>query len=125
MAVKTSNYALAVLVAACVNEFAWWHVARGTGEQGAIRYVTQWQLVCLVLLGLHLAFRDRFLSAVCVAVAVMSSTTAGCSAYWLATRFVLLSGEEQCSKEWGVPMLLVSAVAALAVFWRWDYGKRS
>ena len=120
---KASNYALALLVAAGLNEFAWQFAPAGV--QGAIRYVTQWPLICVALLGLHLAFRDRFLSAVCVAVAVMSSTTAGCGAYWLATRFVLQAGEEQCSKEWGVPMLLVSAVAALAVFWRWDYGKRS
>jgi hypothetical protein len=120
---KANNYALAVLVAAVVNEFAW--TAGEPGTQGAIRYVTQWPLLCVLLLGLHLAFRDRFLTAVCAAAAVMSSTTAGCSAYWLATRFVLQAGEEQCSKEWGVPMLLVSAFVALAVFWRWDYGKRS
>ena len=120
---KASNYAVGLLAAAAVNEFAWqWAPA---GEQGAVRYVTQWPLVCALLLGIHLAFRSRFLSAVCAAVAVMSSTTAGCSVYWLATKFVLLPGEEQCSKQWGVPMLLVSAVAALAVFWRWDYGKRS
>jgi hypothetical protein len=121
--VKVSNYALAALVAAAVNEFAWQFAAPGL--QGAIRYITQWPLIAVLLLGLHLAFRDRFLSAVCVAVAVMSSTTAGCSVYWLATKFVLLPGEDQCSKQWGVPMLLVSAVAALAVFWRWDDGKRS
>lgn len=120
---RTSNYALAVLSAAAVNEFAWQFAAPGL--QGAVRYVTQWPLIAVLLLGLHLTFCDRFVSAVCAAVAVMSSTTAGCSAYWLATRFVLLPGKDQCSAEWGVPMLLVSAVAALAVFWRWAYGKRS
>ena len=106
-----------------MNEFIW--QAAPVGQQGAVRYVTQWPLICALLLGVHLAFRNRFLSAVCIAVAVMSSTTAGCSAYWLVTKFVLQPGQEQCSKQWGVPMLLVSAVAALAVFWRWDYGKRS
>ena len=114
-------YALAVLAAASVHEFSWQLAA--AGEQGAVRYVTGWPLVCVLLLGVHLAMRDRFVSAVCAAVAVMTSTTAGCSAWWLATRFVLQPGEEQCSKTWGVPMLLVSAVAALAVFWRWN-GKR-
>jgi branched-subunit amino acid transport protein AzlD len=121
---KLKAYACSVLVAACVNEFAWWQAARGTGEQGAIRYVTTWPLVCMVVLGLHLAFRDRFLSAVCAAVAVMSSTTAGCSVYWLWTKFELQPGQDQCSKEWGVPMLLVSAAVALAVFWRWPHGKQ-
>lgn len=120
---KVRTFALWLLVAACANEFLWWLAARGTGEQGAIRYVTTWPLVCIAMLGLHLAFRDRFLSAVCAAVAVMSSTTAGCSAYWLFTRFPLLPGRDQCSKEWGAPMLLVSAVAALAAFWGWN-GKR-
>ncbi len=117
-------FALALLLAACLNEFVWQLAPAGLGVQGAIRYVTQWPLLCVLLLGLHLGLRDRFLSSVCAAVALMSSTTAGCSAYWLATRFVLQPGEEQCSKVWGVPMLLVSAAAALAVFWRWNV-KRS
>ena len=121
---KVRTFALWLLVAACANEFLWWLAARGTGEQGAIRYVTTWPLVCIAMLGLHLAFRDRLLSAVCAAVAVMSSTTAGCSAYWLFTRFQLLPGRDQCSKEWGVPMLLVSAVAALAAFWGWNGKQR-
>lgn len=121
---RARTYAVWLLAAACANEFAWWLAARGTGEQGAIRYVTTWALTCACVLGLHLAFRDRFLSAVCAAVAVMSSTTAGCSAYWLATHFVLQPGRDQCSKEWGVPMLLVSAAVALAVFWRWPHGKQ-
>jgi len=120
---RVSTYALILLAAASVNEFSWQLVPPGL--QGAVRYVTQWPLLCAALLGLHLCFRDRFLTAVCAAVAVMSSTTAGCSAYWLATRFVLQPGEEQCSKQWGVPMLLVSASVAVAVFWRWSYGKRS
>ena len=118
------TYAMCLLVAACANEFIWWLAARGTGEQGAIRYVTTWSLICMALLGLHLALRDRFLSAVCAAVAVMSSTTAGCSAYWLFSRFELQPGRDQCSKEWGVPMLAVSAVVALSVFWRWNHGKQ-
>lgn len=122
---NATGYGGCLLAAACVNEFAWWHLATGTGEQGAVRYITTWALICAAALGLHLALRDRFITAVCVAVAFMSSTTAGCSAYWLATKFVLQPGEDQCSKQWGVPMLLVSAVAALAVYWRWPYAKRS
>lgn len=121
---KLKAFALWLLAAACLNEFGWWLAARGTGEQGAIRYVTTWALICVAVLGLHLAFRDRFLSAVCAAVAVMSSTTAGCSAWWLLTKFELQSGKDQCSKEWGIPMLLVSAAVALAVFWRWPHGKQ-
>lgn len=121
---KVRTFALGLLVAACANEFLWWLAARGTGEQGAIRYVTTWPLLCMCLLGLHLAFRDRFLSSVGIAVAVMSSTTAGCSAYWLFSRFVLLPGQDQCSKQWGVPMLLVSAAAALAAFWGWNGKQR-
>lgn len=121
---KLRTYAVWLLAAACANEFAWWLAARGTGEQGSIRYITTWALICACVLGVHLYLRDRFLSAVCAAVAVMSSTTAGCSAWWLLTRFELQPGRDQCSKEWGVPMLLVSAVVALAVFWRWPNGKQ-
>lgn len=119
---EVRTFALILLAVACVHEFAW--QLAPAGSQGAVRYVTAWPLVCVVLLGLHLYMRDRFLSAVCMAVALMTSTTAGCSAYWLATKFVLQPGQEQCSKSWGVPMLLVSAAAALAVFWRWPHGKQ-
>lgn len=118
------GYALALLAAACVHEFIWQLAPAGLGIQGNIRAVTQWPLICAALLFVHVLAHHRFVSAVCAAVAVMSSTTAGCSAYWLISRFVVLRGQDQCSAQWSVPMLLISAVAALAVFWRWDDGKR-
>lgn len=113
--------ALLLLLAAVIHEFAW--QAFPIHLQGDIRYVTLWPLICSALWMLHMV-RDRFLSAVCAAVAVMTSTTAGCSAWWLMTRFVVEPGQEQCSKQWGLPMALLSAAAACAVFWRWPNGKQ-
>lgn len=103
-----------ILAAAVAHEFAWqlapWEL------QGAIRDVTQWWLVCSLCWAVHCLARVRFVSSVCAAVAVMSSTTALCAAWWLATRFEIVAGCDGCSKQWGAPMLMISAVAALAVF---------
>ena len=113
--------ALLVLAAACAHEFAWQLFP--VELQGDVRSVTQWGLICSACYVMHALARDRFMSAVCAAVALMSSTTAGCSVYWLATRFVTIPGQEQCSRTWGVPMMLISAAAAVAVFWRWPRGR--
>lgn len=117
------RYALAVLVAFCVHEFSWQAWPAGLGLQGNWRAITQWPLVCILLLGLHLLARDRFMTAICAAGAVMSFTTAGCSAWWFLERWQVFPGVEHCSARAGVPLLLVSCVAALAVFWRWPHGK--
>lgn len=108
--------AWAILLAAAMHEFAWqlWPA----GLQGDVRAVTQWALICSLCWTLHVAARSPAVSAACAACAVMSSTTAGCSAYWLATRFVTLPGEDQCSRAWSVPMMLASALAALAALWK-------
>lgn len=113
------RYACLVLLLFCVHEFTWQAWPDGLGLQGNWRAITQWPLVCVLLLGLHLLARHRFLSAVCAAGAVMSFTTAGCAAWWFAARWAIVPGVEHCSKQAGVPLLLVSCVAALAVFWRW------
>lgn len=109
--------AVSVLLALCVHEFAWqlWPPEL----QGDVRAVTQWALISSLAMAWAASVQDRFVRAVCACAFVMSSTTALCSAYWLATRFTTVLGQEQCSKAWGMPMLVISAVAALAVFWRW------
>jgi hypothetical protein len=108
---------LALLGFACLHEFVWQLFQ--PDAQGDVRSVTQWGLIASLCWLLHVVARSRWLSAVCAAVVVMSSTTAACSAYWLATRFAVVMGEEQCSRQWSMPMMLLSAVAALAVFWFW------
>jgi len=113
---------LLILAAACVHEFAWQLFPAGT--QGAARDVSQWWLILSLCWASHCLARERFLSAVCAAVGVMSSTTAGCSAWWFAARFQIVVGMDGCSKQWGVPMLLISAVAALAVFFWWPHAQR-
>lgn len=91
----------------------------GLGLQGNWRAVTQWPLILAALYGVHALAGHRFVSAVCAAVAVMSSTTAGCSAWWFFARWEIVPGIEQCSRHSAVPLMGLSAVAALAVFWRW------
>lgn len=117
-------YAVALLMVAAVHEFSWLLLPSGLGLQGNWRAVTQWPLICACLLGLHLMARDRFLSAVCAAVAVMSSTTAGCAGWWLLARFEIVPGIDQCSRQLHFPLLLLSCIAALAVFWRWPNVKQ-
>lgn len=115
--------ALAVLLAACVHEFAWqlFDIER----QGDIRAVTQWPLILTLCIALGRR-GDRFSQAVASTVGIMSLTTAACSLAWLLGPFEVQPGEDQCSRHWGIPMLLVSALAAcVAVAWWSPYrGKR-
>lgn len=117
-------YAVLLLAVLCLHEFSWQLLPAGLGLQGNWRAITQWPLICVLLLGLHRLARHRFLSAVCAAGAVMSFTTAGCAAWWFMARWELVPGVEHCSARAGVPLLLVSCVAALAVFWRWPNVKQ-
>lgn len=117
------NHALLVLVLACVHEFAWQFLPDGLGLQGNLRAVTQCPLIVALLFGVSAMARERFVSAVCVAVAIMSSTTALGSVWWFLARWDAVPNIEHFSRQAAAPMLLLSAVAALAVFWRWDDGR--
>ena len=112
-------YALMLLLIGCFHEFAWQLLPVGIGMQGNFRNITQWALLCALFLGVHALARHRFVSAVCAALAVMSSTTAGCSAWWFVARFEWVPGKEQCSKAMSFPLLMLSASVALLVFWCW------
>ncbi len=116
------RFALPLLAAACVHEFMWRMFPVGT--RGACRDVTQWWLILALCWTVHCLARQRFVSAVCAAVAVMSSTTAGCASWWFAARFQIVPGMDGCSEHWGVPMLMISALAALATFFWWPHAKR-
>tara|TARA_R110000868_G_scaffold44563_2_gene148652 strand:+ start:1466 stop:1822 length:357 start_codon:yes stop_codon:yes gene_type:complete len=105
--------ALLVLVLACLHEFAW--LAVPYEFQGDVRAITQWPLVTCLCIVCALAMWDRFVTACCLAVGLMSSTTAICSAAWLVAPWPIEPGAEQCSTHWGVPLLLVSGLAALLV----------
>lgn len=119
-----NRLAAVVLAAACIHEFAWQMVTPDL--QGDLRAVTQWPLVASLCLGFAVAARDRFAIAAAVAVGIMSLTTAACSLAWLVHPFEVLPGEDQCSRHWGLPMLLVSALAACAAVAWWSpyHGKR-
>jgi hypothetical protein len=112
--------AVALLLFSCLHEFAWQLSPSELGLQRDIRDVTQWAMICAFCWSVHVIASNRLLSAVCAAVAVMSSTTALCALWWLFDRSVY-----QCSATYQGPVMLLSAFAALAVFWRWnDVGER-
>lgn len=112
------RWALAMLLLASAHEFLW--QAAPPEFQRDVRDLTQWPLLCALLWCVHRLAAQRFVSAVCAAVAVMSSTTALCAAWWLLDRSV-----HECSTTYQPPLMLLSAAAALATFWRACDGKRS
>ena len=117
--------ALAVLAPACVHEFIW--QAFAPDLQGDVRAVTQLPQVAILCALVAVLAWDRIVSAACAAAAFMSSTTAACSLSWLLDPWLTIAGEDQCSRKWGIPMLLLSGLAALLVLslWRPAHGSES
>lgn len=109
------HIAQALFVLACVHEFIWQWFPEDI--QGDIRAITQWPLLAALCLLVTICARHRFIGAACIAIVVMSSTTALCSIAWLYAPWVLESWEQQCSERWGVPMLLLSGLAAILVLY--------
>ena len=111
--------ALLLLVLGSAHDFVW--QAFAPDLQGDIRQITMWVLLaaaCFIVAGL--SRWDAFVSSACAAVVVMNFTTAACSLWWLISPWVREPGPESCSAKWGNTSLLVSGIAALAVFaWRW------
>jgi len=108
-----------LLLVACGHEFAW--QAWPAEAQGDIEAITRWPLVAVLAGLLAMMARSPFLKAACAAVALMCTTTAGCSAAWLISPWVVSPGDEQCSAQWGFPMLLVSGLAAVLVLIWWPH----
>lgn len=106
-----------LLLSACAHEFVW--QAWPPGTQGDVRNITQWPVVASLALCVAALARDRLVTAACAAVALMSATTAACSLWWLISPWPDMPGEDQCSVRWGVPMLLVSGIAAVFVLLLW------
>lgn len=109
--------ALLILVIGCVNEFAW--QAFPVEMQGDARAVTEGLLVLSLCLAVYAVSTDRFVAAVAIAVGIMSLSTAMCSLAWLFHPFETLAGEDQCSKQVGIPLLLVSALGACMALSQW------
>lgn len=108
---------LFLLVFACIHEFSWqalpWEL------QGYWRNVTQWALIFWLCGCYARSARELFASAVCVMVALMSSTTAICSAAWLVHPWPRTEGGTQCSQWLGWPVLLVSVGLAVLCLGMW------
>lgn len=119
MARVTAAQAIAalVLLPACAHEFVW--QAWPPGTQGDVRNITQWPVLAAFALCLAVLARDRLVTAACAAAALMSTTTAACSLAWLISPWEVMPGQDQCSVRWGVPMLLVSGIAATLVLLLW------
>ena len=111
------NMAAAVLLSGAAHEFVW--LAWPPDMQGDVRAVTQWPLIVSLAVCLSVAARNSFVSAACAAVSIMSLTTSACSLAWLVAPWPVLPGADQCSERWGLPMLLVSGIAATLALCRW------
>lgn len=104
-----------LLVLACIHEFAWKMFSEDI--QGDIRALTQWPLLVALCACVAWLSKSRMITAACVAISIMSSTTAMCSAAWLYAPWALESWEQSCSETWGFPMLLLSCFAAILVLY--------
>lgn len=118
---KTSQVSVLIaqclFVLACVHEFIWqWFP---DDIQGDIRAITQWPLTAAMCLLIAILAKHRFISAACTAIVVMSATTSLCSMAWLYAPWSVELWTQQCSVQWGIPMLLVSVLAALLVLVLW------
>ena len=111
------SVACLLMLAACAHEFVW--QAWPDDQQGDVRMVMQWPLIAALCLCVAVLARDRLVSAACAAVSLMSITTAACSLAWLVSPWPVLPGSDQCSERLGVPMLLVSGIAACIVLSLW------
>jgi len=108
-----------LLLLASAHEFLW--QLYPLDMQGDVRAITQWPLIAVLAGLLAMMARSPFLKAACAAVALMCTTTAGCSAAWLISPWAVSPGDEQCSAQWGFPMLLVSGLAAVLVLIWWPH----
>lgn len=107
--------ALAIVAAGAFHDLSWQLVDYEI--QGNWRALTQWfPLLALALVAAR-GWRDRFVSAACMAVAVMGSTTTMCSAAWLAVRWD--PHVWSCSREFSNAMVLLSALAACVALTYW------
>lgn len=111
------SVACLLMLTACAHEFLW--QAFPADLQGDVRAVTQWPLIASLCLCLAVLARNRLVVAACAAVSLMSITTAACSLAWLVSPWPVLPGSDQCSERLGVPMLLVSGIAACLVLSLW------
>lgn len=109
--------ALLILVVGSVNEFAWQIFP--VDQQGDVRAVTEGLLVLSLCLAFYAVSTDRFVAAVAISVGIMSTSTSICSLAWLLHPFETLAGEDQCSKQVGIPLLLVSALVVCVALARW------
>lgn len=109
--------ALLILAVGCVNEFAW--QAFAPELQGDVRAATEGLLVIALCLAVNAVSRDRFVAAVALSVGIMSLSTAMCSLAWLFHPFETLAGEDQCSRQVGLPLLLVSALGVCCALTQW------
>ncbi len=106
-----------LLLTSGLHEFVW--QAWPAELQGDVRAVTQWPLIASLALCVGVLARHRLVTAACLAVSIMSLTTSACSLVWMVHPWPVLPGADQCSERWGLPMLLVSGIAALFPLCRW------
>ena len=103
--------ALTIILLGVVHETLWqfWP----DDLQGDIEAITRWPLIVSICVALASSWRSHNITAACVCVSIMSSTTALCSAWYLIDPWVPIPEQEQCSAHWGPLSMLLSVACAL------------
>lgn len=107
--------ALAIIAAGAFHDLSWQLLDYEL--QGNWRAMTQaFPLIALSVTAAK-GWRNRFISAACMAVAVMGSTTTLCSAAWFVGRWNPQAWS--CSSEFSNAMVLLSALLACLALTYW------
>jgi hypothetical protein len=112
---RTAGAALLIVFAGAFHDLSWQLV--DYDQQGNWRAMTQFMPLLALAIVAARGWRDRFISAACMAVAVMGSTTTLCSAAWFAIRWDPQSWS--CSREFSNSMVLLSAMLACVALTYW------
>ena len=115
---STAILALAIIASGVIHDLSWQLIDYEL--QGNWRALTQWLPIAVLAMTAARGWRDRFISAACMSVAIMGSTTTLCSAAWFVARWDAQSWS--CSREFSNGMVLLSALLACVAlaYWRHD-----
>lgn len=107
--------ALSIIAAGAVHDLSWQLVDYEV--QGQWRALTQFLPIAVLAMAAARGWRNRFISAACMAVAIMGSTTTICSTAWFLVRWDPQAWS--CSREFSNAMVLLSALLACLALTYW------
>lgn len=107
--------ALLIVAAGTFHDLSWQLISYEL--QGNWRALTGWLPLVVLAVVAARGWRNRFVSAACMAVAVMGSTTTLCSLAWFLVRWDTRAWS--CSREFSNGMVLLSALLACVALTYW------